>query len=153
MLKGVYTALITPFRKDGSLDEDALRKLVDFQIKNGITGLVPSGTTGESPTLSHDDHNRVVEIVVDQANGRVPVLAGTGANDTEHAIIMTKHAKEAGADYSLQVAPYYNKPTQEGLFQHFTKIADECEFPLIIYNIPSRTGINIETATISTTLL
>ena len=147
MFKGVYTALITPFKKDGSLDEDALRKLVDFQIKNGVAGLVPSGTTGESPTLSHEDHNRVIEIVVDQANGKVPVIAGTGANNTEHAIIMTKHAKEAGADASLQVAPYYNKPTQEGFFQHFTKIANDCEFPLIIYNIPGRTGKNIETST------
>ena len=148
MFKGVYTALITPFKEDGSVDEDALEKIVNFQIKNGITGLVPCGTTGESPTLNHEEHERVVELVVEFSDGRVPVIAGTGSNSTQEAISLTRHAAESGADASLQVAPYYNKPTQEGFYRHFKKIADEVDMPLIVYNIPGRTGANIETATL-----
>ena len=147
MFKGVYTAIITPFNEDGSVDEKSLKNLVEFQIENGISGLVPCGTTGESPTLSHEEHNHVVDLVVKFAAGRVPVIAGTGSNSTKEAIAMTRHAKESGADASLQVAPYYNKPTQEGFYRHFTAIADAVDIPLIIYNIPGRTGSNIETST------
>jgi len=148
MFKGVYTALITPFREDGNIDEPALRKLVDFQIENGISGLVPCGTTGESPTLDSMEHDKVIEIVIDQAKGRVPIIAGTGSNSTHEAVRKTRHAKEAGADGSLQVAPYYNKPTQEGLYRHFKTVNDEVDIPLIIYNIKGRSGVNIETATL-----
>ncbi len=147
MFEGVFTAIVTPFTEDGKLDEEALRKLVDFQIEKGITGLVPVGTTGESPTLSHDEHHRVIEIVIDQARGRVPVIAGTGSNCTEEAIRMTEKAKQAGATASLQVAPYYNKPTQEGFYKHFTAIADAVDIPIIVYNIPGRSGKNIENST------
>ena len=148
MFEGVYTALITPFKEDGSIDEDALERIVNFQIKSGITGVVPCGTTGESPTLSHEEHERVIELVVEFVDGRVPVIAGTGSNSTDEAISLTRHALESGADASLQVAPYYNKPTQEGFYRHFKKIADEIDIPLIVYNIPGRTGANIETATL-----
>ncbi len=147
-LQGTFTALITPFHEDGSLDEVALRNLVDQQIENGITGLVPVGTTGESPTLSHQEHSKVIRIVVEQTNKRVPVIAGTGSNSTQEAIELTLAAKELGADASLQVAPYYNKPSQEGCIQHFTAIADQAQLPLILYNIPGRTGKNIEIDTI-----
>jgi 4-hydroxy-tetrahydrodipicolinate synthase len=147
MLRGTLTALVTPFKKEGSLDEDALRKLVDFQVERGIDGLVPCGTTGESPTLSYDEHNRVIDIVIEQAAGRVPVIAGTGANSTREAVELTKHALEAGANYSLQVTPYYNKPTQEGLYRHFMEVAD-VGLPIVVYNIKGRTGINIETPTL-----
>lgn len=147
MFRGLFTALITPFKEDGTIDEDAIEKIVEFQIKNKINGLVPCGTTGESPTLSHEEHSKVVELVIDFVNGRVPVIAGTGSNSTDEAISLTKHASESGADASLQVAPYYNKPTQEGFYRHFKKIADEIELPMIIYNIPGRTGANIETPT------
>jgi len=146
-LQGVYTALVTPFNRDGSLDEKALKELVNFQITGGISGLVPVGTTGESPTLSHKEHHRVVELVIEDAAGRVPVIAGTGSNSTEEAIDLTRNAKAAGADYSLQVTPYYNKPSQEGIYRHFTAIADAVDLPLIIYNIPGRTGKNIENDT------
>lgn len=144
---GVYTALITPFNKDGALDEQALRDLVDFQIDQGISGLVPMGTTGESPTTDHDEHVHVIEIVVDEVDGRVPVIAGTGSNSTAEAVEMTRYAAEIGADASLQVAPYYNKPTQEGFYRHFATIADSADIPLVIYNIPGRTGKNIENET------
>ncbi|RKX80049.1 MAG: 4-hydroxy-tetrahydrodipicolinate synthase [Spirochaetes bacterium] len=147
VLEGVYTALITPFNKDESIDEPALREIVDYQINEGISGLVPMGTTGESPTLSHEEHIRAIEIVIDQANGRVPVIAGTGSNATSEALELTTQAMECGADASLQVAPYYNKPTQEGFYRHFMKIADTVDIPLIIYNIPGRTGKNIENET------
>ncbi len=147
MFEGVFTAIVTPFTKDGKIDEDALRKLVDFQIDGGVSGLVPVGTTGESPTLDHEEHHRVIEIVIDQAAGRVPVIAGTGSNCTEEAIKMTAKAKEAGAAASLQVAPYYNKPTQEGFYRHFTTIADTVDLPIIVYNIPGRSGKNIENST------
>ncbi len=148
MLRGTITALVTPFKKNGAIDEAALRRLVDFQIENGISGLLPCGTTGESPTLDHAEHNKVIDIVINEVKGRVPVIAGTGSNSTREAIDLTRHAQEAGADYSLQVAPYYNKPTQKGFYEHFTAIADAVDIPLILYNIPGRTAKNIETGTV-----
>jgi len=147
MFQGVFTALVTPFKADLTLDEQALRNLVDFQIENGIDGLVPVGTTGESPTLSPEETERVIGIVIEQANGRVPVIAGTGSNHTDKAIHMTEMAKKLGATASLQVAPYYNKPTQEGFYRHFTAIAEAVDLPLVVYNIPGRSGKNIENST------
>jgi len=144
MFEGVFTALITPFTTEGKLDEGALRKLVDFQIDQGIDGLVPVGTTGESPTLSPEETEEVIRIVVEQTGGRVPVIAGTGSNCTDKAIHMTEKAKQIGANASLQVAPYYNKPTGEGFFRHFTAIADAVDLPIVVYNIPGRAGKNIE---------
>jgi 4-hydroxy-tetrahydrodipicolinate synthase len=146
-LEGVYTAMITPFDEKEGIDEKALRALVDFQIKGKISGLVPMGTTGESPTLSHGEHIKIIEIVVDQVQGRVPVIAGSGSNSTQEAVDLTKQAMECGADASLQVAPYYNKPSQEGFYRHFTTVADSVDIPLIIYNIPGRSGKNIENET------
>ena len=148
MFSGLFTALITPFKEDLSIDEKALRNIVDRQIDAGVNGLVPMGTTGESPTVTHRENLEVIRIVLDQAKGRVPVIAGTGSNSTSEAIDMTLKAKELGASASLQVAPYYNKPNQEGFFHHFTSIADETKLPLIIYNIPGRSAKNIETETI-----
>jgi 4-hydroxy-tetrahydrodipicolinate synthase len=148
MFQGVYTALITPFGQDGSVDETALRRIVNAQIEAGIAGLVPMGTTGESPTVTHEENLRVIEVVLDEAAGRVPIIAGTGSNSTEEAIGMTRRAKELGASASLQVSPYYNKPSQEGLFRHFTTIADAVDLPMVVYNIPGRTGTNIETETL-----
>ena len=145
--EGVYTALVTPFTKEREVDEAALRDFIEFQIAEGITGLVPMGTTGESPTLNGDEHIRVIEVVVEQTNGRVPVIAGTGSNNTSEAIEYTKLAAEIGADASLQVAPYYNKPTSEGFYRHFAAVADAVDIPLIIYNIASRTGKNIDNDT------
>ncbi len=142
MFEGVLTALVTPFR-DGQVDEPALRNLVERQIEAGVDGLVPCGSTGEAATLSHAEHRRVVEIVVDAARGRVPVVAGTGSNSTREAIDLTRHAKEAGADGALLISPYYNKPTQQGLYEHYAAIARETEFPLVVYNIPGRTASNI----------
>lgn len=147
MFEGVYTAMITPFNEDESLDEGALRALVDFQIDQGIAGLVPVGTTGESPTVDHEENIEVVRIVVDQAKGRVPVIAGTGSNSTKEAVDMTVRARDVGATATLQVAPYYNKPNQEGFYRHFTTVADEGELPVLVYNIPGRTGKNIENET------
>jgi 4-hydroxy-tetrahydrodipicolinate synthase len=147
MFKGVFTALVTPFNKDGSVDEKALRDFVEFQIENGIHGLVPMGTTGESPTVSHEEHHKIVEIVIDQTGGRVPVIAGAGSNSTAEAVALTKYARQAGAAATLQVAPYYNKPTQEGFYRHFSTIADSVDLPLIVYNIPGRSGKNIENFT------
>ena len=147
MFKGVYTAIVTPFNDDNKIDEQALRKLVDFQIAKGVQGIVPVGTTGESPTLDHEEHHRVIEIVIDQVKGRVPVIAGTGSNCTDEAIRLTEKAKKAGATASLQVAPYYNKPTQEGFYRHFTAVADSVDLPIIVYNIPGRSGKNIENST------
>src|SRR5215468_5897336 len=144
--RGSFTALITPFR-NGSLDEKAFRDLVDWQIAEGTNGLVPVGTTGESPTLSHDEHKRVVEWCVSQAKGRVPVVAGTGSNSTQEAIDLTRHAQEAGADAALVVTPYYNKPTQEGLYHHFKAINDAIGIPIIIYNIPARSMIDMSVDT------
>lgn len=148
MFKGSIVAIVTPFL-NGKVDEDALRKLVEFQIKNGTSGIVPCGTTGESATLSFQEHEKVIEIAISQANKRVPVIAGTGSNSTDEAILLTKHAQEAGADASLQVAPYYNRPTQKGLYEHFKAIADAVDIPIILYNIQSRTGVNIEPQTIA----
>ncbi|MHC1605109.1 MAG: 4-hydroxy-tetrahydrodipicolinate synthase [Candidatus Methanofastidiosia archaeon] len=148
MFRGVFTALVTPFDEGGNVDEETLRELVNFQIENGISGLVPTGTTGESPTLSHEEHNKVVEIVIDEANGKVPVIAGTGSNCTREAIFMTKMAADAGADATLQVTPYYNKPTQHALIQHFQTVANEGGLPVIVYNIQGRSGINVETLTL-----
>ena len=132
MFKGAMTAIITPFTEKGSLDEASFRKLVDFQIKEGIDGIVPCGTTGESPSLDYEEHERVIEIAIDASKGRVPVIAGTGSNSTKEAVKMTSHAADAGADASLQVCPYYNKPTQEGLYMHFSEIAKSVEIPIII---------------------
>ncbi len=143
MFKGSLVALITPMREDGSIDEKAYAELVDWQIKEGTHGLVPVGTTGESPTLSLEEHKRVVEICVKMAKGRVPVIAGAGSNSTEDAIDLTRHAKEAGADAALIVTPYYNKPTQEGMYLHFTAIADAVDLPIIIYNIPPRSVVDM----------
>lgn len=143
VFEGAYTAMVTPFDKDGKIDEDGLRANVEFQISKGIHGLLPVGTTGECATLSYEEHNRIVEIVVDAAKGRVPVLAGTGSNSTWEAIMLTKHAKEVGADGALLVVPYYNKPTQSGLYAHYKKVAEEVDLSQVIYNIPSRTGVNM----------
>lgn len=148
MFKGSIVAIVTPF-KDGLVDEKKFRELITFQIKNGSSGIVPCGTTGESATLSFDEHDRVIEIAIEQANKKVPVIAGTGSNSTEEAIMLTKHAAKAGADGSLQVSPYYNRPTQKGLYEHFRAIADAVDIPLILYNIASRTGVNIEPETIA----
>lgn len=147
MFRGVYTALVTPFREDGSLDEPALRRLVEAQIEGGVAGLVPMGTTGESPTVDHEEHTDVIRIVIEQARGRVPVIAGTGSNSTREAIDLTVRAARLGAAASLQVSPYYNRPTQEGLYRHFTKVADEGGLPVIVYNIPGRTGVTVENDT------
>jgi 4-hydroxy-tetrahydrodipicolinate synthase len=141
--------LITPMRADGSLDEKAFAELVDWQIKEGTHGVVPVGTTGESPTLSHAEHRRVVEIAIEVAAGRVPVIAGAGSNSTEEAIALTRHAKEAGADAALVVTPYYNKPTQEGMFLHYTAIADAVDLPVIIYNIPPRSVVDMSVETMA----
>ena len=146
MFKGSMVALVTPF-KNGKIDEKALKELVEFHIKNGTSALVPCGTTGESATLSYDEHDRVIELTIKYVNGRIPVIAGTGSNSTEEAIALTKHAKKAGADASLQVNPYYNRPTQKGLFLHFKAIADAVDIPIILYNIASRTGVNVEPET------
>jgi 4-hydroxy-tetrahydrodipicolinate synthase len=148
MFKGALVAIITPF-KNGTVDEESLRSLIDFQIENGSSGIVPCGTTGESPTLSHDEHKRVIEITVDQVKKRVPVVAGAGSNNTAEAIDLTKHAKAVGADAALHITPYYNKPTQEGLFRHYEAIAKEASFPLVVYNIAGRTGVNIEPVTMA----
>ena len=149
MFQGVYTALVTPFRQDGSIDEEALRRIVDAQIDAGVAGLVPVGTTGESPTVSHEENIAVVKIVVEQARGRVPVIAGTGSNSTSEAITMTERAARLGAAASLQVTPYYNKPSQEGLYRHFHAIADAVDIPMVVYNIPGRTGSNVATDTLA----
>lgn len=137
---------MTPFA-NGKIDEKTLKELVEFHIKNGTTALVPCGTTGESATLSYEEHDRVIELTVQFAKGRIPVIAGTGSNSTEEAIMLTRHAKKVGADASLQVSPYYNRPTQKGLFLHFKAIAEAVDIPIIIYNIASRTGVNIEPET------
>lgn len=148
MLQGSICALVTPF-SDGALDGAAYEKFVDWQIEQGTEGLVPCGTTGESPTLSHEEHMRVVEICVGVANGRVPVIAGTGSNSTEEAIMLTAHAKKAGADAALVVTPYYNKPTQEGLYRHYKALNDAVDLPVIIYNIPARSIIDMSVETMA----
>jgi 4-hydroxy-tetrahydrodipicolinate synthase len=149
MFKGSLVALITPMRPDGSLDEKAFADFVEWQIAEGTHGIVPVGTTGESPTLSHDEHKRVVEIAVEVARGRVPVIAGAGSNSTAEAIELTRHAKQAGANAALIVTPYYNKPTQEGMFLHYTAIADAVDLPIIIYNIPPRSVVDMSVETMA----
>ncbi len=147
-IRGSMPALITPM-KDGEVDEVAFRRLVNWQIEQGSHGLVPTGTTGESATLSHEEHQRVVEICVEEARGRVPVIAGTGSNATAEAIALTRHAKEAGADAVLQVAPYYNKPSQEGIYRHFAAIAEAVDIPILLYNIPGRSAVEISLDTMA----
>ncbi len=148
MFEGVSTALVTPFRA-GEVDEDALRDLVEIQIEAGVDGLVPCGSTGEAATISHPEHRRVVEVVVAAAKGRVPVIAGTGSNNTREAIDLTLYARDAGADGALLISPYYNKPTQEGIVAHFAAVARETRLPLVVYNVPSRTASNILPATMA----
>ncbi|MGO4566402.1 4-hydroxy-tetrahydrodipicolinate synthase [Rhizobium sp. 2YAF20] len=148
MFKGSITALVTPFT-DGQVDEAAFRNLIEWQIAEGTSGLVPCGTTGESPTLNHDEHKRVVEIAIETAKGRVPVIAGAGSNSTEEAIGFVRHAQQVGADGVLIVAPYYNKPTQEGIYQHFKAIDAEASVPIIVYNIPGRSVIDIQVETLA----
>ena len=145
--QGSFVAMVTPFR-NGRVDEAKLWDLVDFHVAHGTDGLIPCGTTGESPTLSHDEHKRVVEVVVEAARGRIPVVAGTGSNSTAEAIDLTTHAERAGAAGALVVNPYYNKPTQEGLYRHFRAVAESAAIPILVYNIQSRTAVNVETATL-----
>ena len=147
-IKGSITALITPF-KNGEIDEPAFKRLVEWQIAEGTKGLVPVGTTGESPTLSHKEHMRVVELCVETARGRVPVIAGAGSNATREAIELTRHAKQVGADAALSVAPYYNKPTQDGLYRHFAAIAEAVDLPIVLYNIPGRSIVEISVETMA----
>jgi 4-hydroxy-tetrahydrodipicolinate synthase len=148
MFTGSLVAIVTPF-KNGKLDEQALGDLIEWQIGSGTHGIVPCGTTGESATLTHAEHDRVVAFTVEVVRGRVPVVAGTGSNSTEEAIVLTKHAKSAGVDGALLITPYYNKPTQEGLFLHYKAVADAVDLPLILYNIPGRTGVNLLPSTIA----
>ena len=148
MFKGSNVALITPFKNNG-LDEDAYIKLIHFHMDNGTSGLVPAGTTGESPTLSHEEHQRVIDLCIKESNGKIPVIAGTGSNSTEEAISLTSHAEKAGADGALIVTPYYNKPTQEGLYQHYKAINDKCGIPILIYNIPGRSVIDMSVDTMA----
>ena len=148
MFKGSNVALITPFKNDG-LDEEAYIKLIHFHMDNGTSGLVPAGTTGESPTLSHKEHQRVIDLCIKESGGKIPVIAGTGSNSTEEAISLTSHAENAGANGALIVTPYYNKPTQEGLYQHYKAINDKCGIPIIIYNIPGRSVIDMSVDTMA----
>ena len=148
MFKGSNVALITPF-KDNKLDEESYIKIINHHLENGTNGLVPVGTTGESPTLSHDEHERTIELCIKEATGKLPIIAGTGSNSTEEAVSLTKHAEKAGADGALVVTPYYNKPTQEGLYQHYKSINDNCGIPIIIYNIPGRSVIDMSVETMA----
>ena len=148
MFTGSMTALVTPIR-DGEFDERAYRELIEFQIGAGTDGLVPCGTTGESATLSHEEHDRVVEVCIAAAAGRVPVIAGAGSNSTREALRLTRHAKEAGASAALLITPYYNKPTQEGLFRHFAHVAERVDIPIVLYNVPGRTGVNLLPETVA----
>ena len=148
MFKGSNVAIVTPF-KNNKLDEEAYLKLINFHLENGTNGLVPAGTTGESPTLNHDEHEKVIEICIREAKGKIPVIAGTGSNSTEEAVALTRHAESAGADGALIVTPYYNKPTQEGLYQHYKTINDNTSLPIIIYNIPSRCVIDMSVDTMA----
>ena len=148
MFSGSLVAIVTPFRK-GKLDEKAFGDLIEFQIAEGTSGIVPCGTTGESATLSHEEHSRVIALAVKIVHGRVPVVAGTGSNSTEEAVSLTRHAKKVGADAALLICPYYNKPTQEGLYRHFTAVAQAVDLPLMPYNIPGRTGVNMLPATVA----
>jgi 4-hydroxy-tetrahydrodipicolinate synthase len=148
MFKGAITAIVTPF-KNGQLDEAAYRELIEFQVKGGIHGIVPCGTTGESATLSHAEHKRVVEICIDQVKKRVVVIAGTGSNNTAESLELTQHAEKAGADAALMITPYYNKPTQEGLYQHYKTVASRTKIPIVVYNVPSRTSVNLLPETVA----
>ncbi|OHB46653.1 MAG: 4-hydroxy-tetrahydrodipicolinate synthase [Planctomycetes bacterium GWF2_40_8] len=148
MFTGSIVALVTPF-KDGLVDYDKLGELVEYHIENGTNAIIPCGTTGESPTLTHKEHGEVIGKVIEIAKGRIPVIAGTGSNSTSEALSLTKHAKEAGADGSLMITPYYNKPTQEGLYEHYKSISDAVDIPIIIYNVPSRTGVSISPETVA----
>lgn len=149
MFNGSIVALVTPFTKNGSIDEERLKKIVEYHIKHGTDGIVPCGTTGESATLNYEEHERVIEICVKAAGKRIPVIAGTGSNSTQEAIELSDHAKQIGADGLLLVSPYYNKPTQKGLYLHFKAIAERVDLPIILYNIASRTGVNIEPETVA----
>ncbi len=148
MFTGSIVAMVTPFR-DREVDFDKLGELVDYHVENGTDAIIPCGTTGESPTLTHSEHGEVIGKVIEVANGRIPVIAGTGSNNTSEAISLTRHAKEAGADGSLIITPYYNKPTQQGLYDHYRAILDEVDIPVIIYNVPSRTGVSISPETVA----
>ncbi len=148
MFAGSIVAIVTPFR-NGRVDERALGDLIEFQIANGTDGIVPCGTSGESATLSHEDHNRVIAFTVETVRKRVPVIAGTGSNSTDEAIMLTRHAKQAGADGALLITPYYNKPTQEGLFRHYKAVAEAVDLPVVLYNIPGRTAVNLLPATVA----
>ena len=148
MFTGSIVAMVTPF-KNGAVDYDKLGELVDYHVENGTNAIIPCGTTGESPTLSHTEHGEVIGKVIETANGRIPVIAGTGSNNTSEAISLTRHAKEAGADGSLLITPYYNKPTQQGLYDHYKAILEEVDIPIIIYNVPSRTGVSISPETVA----
>ena len=147
MFNGVFVAIVTPF-KNGRIDEEALRGLIDFQIAGGVDGIVPCGTTGESATLNHEEHDQVIRIAVDACKGKASVLAGTGSNSTQEAIQLSRNAKNAGADGLLQITPYYNKPNQEGLYHHFSSIADAVDLPIVLYNVPSRTSVNMVPETV-----
>lgn len=147
--EGSYVALITPFTKSGEIDEDKIRELVNYHIENGTSGIVPCGTTGEATTLAFHEHEKVIKIVVEEVKGRIQVIAGAGSNDTKRAIDLTKYAKELGADAALSTCPYYNKPSQRGLYEHYKKIAEEAKFPIMLYNVPGRTGTNIEAETVA----
>ncbi len=148
IVRGAMVAIVTPFKK-GKVDEKALKKLIEFQIKNGTYAIVPCGTTGESATLTHEEHERVVEVTVQTVAGRVPVVAGTGSNSTVEAIKLTRHAQKAGADAALMITPYYNKPTQEGLYQHFKAVAEAVDIPIVLYNVPGRTSVNMLPETVA----
>lgn len=147
MFSGAITAIVTPF-SGGEIDEEAYRDLINFLIDNGVSGIVPCGTTGESATLTHAEHERVIDITVETVAGRIPVIAGTGSNSTSEAIRLTRHAKEAGADAALLITPYYNKPTQRGLYEHYQAVAGACDIPLLLYNVPGRTGVNMSAETV-----
>lgn len=148
MFKGSITALVTPF-KDGRVDEKAFKSLIEFQIEGGTNGLVPCGTTGESATLTHEEHKRVIELTIEAASGRVPVLAGTGSNSTAETIQLTRHAEASGASAALIITPYYNKPSQQGLYEHYKKISEEVSIPIILYNVPGRTSLNMAPETVA----
>lgn len=149
MFKGSFVALVTPFKKDGKVDEKKFKELIEFQIENGTDGLVPCGCTGEAATLSHDEQKHLIKLAVEIVNKRIPVVGGTGSNNTEEALDLTRYAKKAGADGALMITPYYNKPTPEGLYRHYSKVANEVDIPIILYNVPSRTGISITPATVA----
>lgn len=148
MFHGAMVAIVTPFR-NGRLDTPALKKLVEFQVRNGTSGIVPCGTTGESATLSFEEHEKVIDVVIEAAKGRVPVVAGTGSNNTKEAVVLTRYAKKAGADAALVITPYYNKPTQKGLVAHFQAVAESVDIPIVLYNVPGRTGVNMAPETVA----